>query len=162
MDSKWELAVMHATEWNCWMEMISLEYKYYMFYLSMYTRHPLFHGLKTTVLFCLFGIQKREDENCLPQTNGIRYQWEFFLFFKWFLSSFSFCLEEKVLSVWCWKCIFILFRRALGKHGWKCTFKQNKKTNNQTSHYVYQYVMFDSVFQKMICSSFHKSVLILS
>lgn len=26
MDSKWELAVMHATEW---MKMISFEYKYY-------------------------------------------------------------------------------------------------------------------------------------
>lgn len=68
MDSEWELAVMHATEW---MKMISLEYKY------VHIEHGLYkciwgilsHGLKTTVLFCLFGIYTEKGRWKLPATN---------------------------------------------------------------------------------------------
>lgn len=87
------------------------------------------------VLFVCLVYRKREDENCLPQTNGIRYQWEFFLFF--FLNDFCrlfISFWSKVISVWCWKCIFILFCRALGKHGWKCTFKKSNHLSLRNSN----------------------------
>lgn len=87
-------------------------------------------GKRHLVLFCLFWYTKKgRDENCLPQTNGIRYQWKFFSFF--FENDFSLLFissRRKFISVWCWKCIFILLCQALRKYGaGKCTFDNKGK-----------------------------------